>query len=78
MVYGTTKEQFDKRLLAVKCRLREKNFTNNEKKSNSKPVDTVSFLDTSFQTTDQHQMPNILKKMQKHQLTTNNSICLLG
>ena len=42
-VYGTTKEQFDKRMLAVKSQLREKNFTNDEKKSNSKPVDSVRF-----------------------------------
>ena len=32
LVYGTTKEQFDKRVLAVKSRLRDKNFTINEKK----------------------------------------------
>ena len=44
LVYGTTKEQFDKSMLAVKSRLREKNFTINEKKSNSEPVDSVSFL----------------------------------
>ena len=44
LVYGTTKEQFDKRMLAVKSRLREKNFTINEKKSKLKPVDSVSFL----------------------------------
>ena len=45
LVYGTTKEQFDKRMLAVK---REKNYTINEKKSNSKPVDSVSFLGYSI------------------------------
>ena len=44
LLYGTTKEQLDKRMLAVKSRLREKKFTTNEKKSNSKPVDSVSFL----------------------------------
>ena len=48
LVYGTTKEQFDKRMLAVKSRLREKRFTINEKKSNSKPVDSVSFLGYSI------------------------------
>ena len=32
LVYGTTKEQFEKRMLAVKSRLREKSFTINEKK----------------------------------------------
>ena len=44
LVYGTTKDQYEKRMLAVKSRLREKNFTINEKKSNSKPVSSVSFL----------------------------------
>ena len=44
LVYGTTKDQYDKRMLAVKIQLREKNFTINEKKSNSKPVSRVSFL----------------------------------
>ena len=44
LLYGTTKEKFDKRMLAVKSRLREKNFTINEKKYNSKPVDSVSLL----------------------------------
>ena len=44
LVYGTTKEKFDKRMLAVKSQLREKSFTINEKKSNSKPVDSVSFF----------------------------------
>ena len=44
LVYGTTKDQYEKRMLAVKSRLHEKNFTINEKKSNSKPVSSVSFL----------------------------------
>ena len=44
LVYGTTKDQYEKRMVAVKSRLREKNFTINEKKSNSKPVSSVSFL----------------------------------
>ena len=44
LVYGTIKDQYEKRILAVKSRLREKNFTINEKKSNSKPVSSVSFL----------------------------------
>ena len=35
LVYGTTKEQPDKRMLAVKSRLREKNLTINGKKFNS-------------------------------------------
>ena len=44
LLYGTTKDQYEKRMLAVKSRQREKNFTINEKKSNSKPVSSVSFL----------------------------------
>ena len=44
LVYGTTKDQYKKRMLAVRIQLREKNFTINEKKSNSKPVSRVSFL----------------------------------
>ena len=43
-VYGTTNEPYEKQMLAVKSRLREKNFNINEKKSNSKPVSSVSFL----------------------------------
>ena len=34
LVYGTAKHQYEKRMLAVKSRLPEKNFTINEKKSN--------------------------------------------
>ena len=48
LVYGTTREQFDKRMIAVKSRLREKRFTVNEKKSNSKPVDSLSCLGYSI------------------------------
>ena len=44
LVYGTTKDQYEKRMLAVKSRLREKNFTIDENKTNSKPVSIVSFL----------------------------------
>ena len=47
LVYETTKDQYEKRMLAVNSRLREKNFFINEKKSNSKPVSSVSFLDYS-------------------------------
>ena len=44
LVYGTTKYQYEKRMRAVKSQLCEKNFTVNEKKSNSKPVSSVNFL----------------------------------
>ena len=80
LVHRTTKEQIDKRMLAVKSRLREKNFTINEKKSNSKPVNSVSFLRYSISkkgiTPDPKHVEKI--KMQKHQLTTNKSNRLLG
>ena len=49
LMYGTTKEQFDKRMLAVKSRLREKNFTINEKKSNSYQSIALGFWDTPIQ-----------------------------
>ena len=47
LVYRTTKEQFDKRMHAVMSRLREKNFTINQKKLNSKQ--SIAFWDTPFQ-----------------------------
>ena len=63
LLYGTTEEQFDRRMLAVKSRLLEKNFTIYEKKNNLKPVDSVSFFsDAPFQSREQHQIPNVLKK----------------
>ena len=78
LVYGTTKEQFDKRMLAVKSQLREKNFTINEKKSNSEPDDSVSFLGYSISKEGTASHPNPVEKTQKHQLTTNNSNRLMG
>ena len=48
LVHSTAKEQFDKRMLAVQSRLREKNYTFNKKKFNSKPVDLISFLGYSI------------------------------
>ena len=80
LVYGTTKEQFDKRMLAVKSRLHEKNFTINEKQSNSKPVDSVSFLGYSISMEGMAPDPKPVEKikMQKHQLTINSSSRLLG
>ena len=47
LLYGTTKNQYEKRMLAVRSRLNEKDFTINENKSNSKPVSSESFLDYS-------------------------------
>ena len=80
LVYGTTKEQFNKRMLAVKSRLREKNFTINEKKSHSKPVDRDNFLGYSISKEGIAPDPKHVEKikMQKHQPTINNSNRLLG
>ena len=76
LAYGTIKEQLDKRMLAVKSRLREKNFTNNEKKSNSKQVNSVNFLEYSISKEGIATDPKHVEKtkMKKHQLTTNNHL----
>ena len=71
-VYGTTKEQFDKRMLAVKSRLREKHFTINEKKSNSKPVDSVSFLGYSISKEGIAPDPKHVEKIKNARAPTNN------
>ena len=42
LVYGTTQQLFDKEMLEVKSWLREKDLIFSEKKSNTKPVNTVS------------------------------------
>ena len=79
LVYVTTKEQFDKRMLAIKSRPHEKNLTINEKKSNSKPVDSLSFFGCSISKEGIAPDPkHVEKKTQTHQLTTNNSNRLLG
>ena len=72
LVYGTTKEQFDKRMLAVKSRLREKNFTIDEKKSNSKPVDSVSFLGYSISKEGIAPDPKHVEKIKNAKAPTNN------
>ena len=72
LVYGTTKEQFDKRMLAVKSGLREKNFTINEKKSNSKPVDSVSFLGYSISKEGIAPDPKHVEKIKNAKAPTNN------
>ena len=81
LVQWTTKEQFDKRMLAVKSWLREKSLTINEKNSKSKPVDSVSCSGYSISkegiAPDPKHVEKI-KKMQQHQLTINNSNRLLG
>ena len=43
-VCGTTEEQFGRKMIAVMSQLREKNFTFNAKKSNSKPVKKELFF----------------------------------
>ena len=44
--------QFDKRVLAVRNQLSQKNFTFSEKKINSKPIDSVSVLTYSISKED--------------------------
>ena len=72
LVYGTTKEQFDKRMLAVRSRLREINFTINEKKSNSKPVDSVSFLGYSISNEGIAPDPKQVEKIKNAKAPINN------
>ena len=72
LVYGTTNEQFDKRMLAVKSRLRGKNITINEKKSNSKPVDSVSFLGYSISKEGIAPHPKNVEKTKNAKAPTNN------
>ena len=72
LVYGTTKEQFNKRMLAVTSWLREKIFTINEKKSNSKPVDSLSFLGYSISKEGIAPDPKHLEKIKIAKVPTNN------
>ena len=72
LVYGKIKQQFDKRMLAVKGRLREKNFNINEKKSNSKPVDSVSFLGYSISNEGIVPDPKNFEKIKNAKAPTNN------
>ena len=62
-VYGTTRDQNEKRLLAVKSRLREKNFTINGKKPNLKPASSVSFLAYSVSKEELAPDPNHVEKI---------------
>ena len=59
-------------MLAVKSRLRVKNFTINEKKSNSKPVDSVSFLGYSMSKEGIAPDPKHVKKIKNSKAPTNN------
>ena len=72
LVYGTTNEQFDKRMLAVKSRLGGKNFTIIEKKSNSKPVDSFSFLGYSISKEGIAPHPKNVEKTKNAKAPTNN------
>ena len=67
-------------MLAVKNRLREKNFAIYEKKSNSKPVDSVSFLGYSISKSGLAPDPKQVEKIKHAKAPTkkNNSNHLLG
>ena len=69
LINGTTKEQFYKRMLAVKSQLREKNITINEKNSNSKPVDSVSFSGYSISKEGKAPDPKHVEKIKKIKCT---------
>ena len=77
LFYGSTKEQFDKRILAVESRLREKNLILVTKNLTQNQSKELIFLDTPLQRREQHWIINMLKQKQKHQQTTNNSNSLL-
>ena len=53
-VYGTIKEQFDKRMLSGKIQLREKNFTINWKKTQDKSTTLIACA-TQFHVMEWHQ-----------------------
>ena len=59
-------------MLAVRSRLREKHFTINEKKSNSKPVDSVSFLGYSISKEGIARDPKHIEKIKNAKAPTNN------
>ena len=52
LVYKTIKEQFDKRVLAIKSRLLEKDFANIKKNLTQKQSLALVFWDTPFQRRD--------------------------
>ena len=62
-------------MLAVKSRLREKNFTINEKKSNSKRVSSVSFLGYSVSKEGIAPDP---KHVEKIKYETTRTLCRLS
>ena len=49
LVYGTTKDQFDKRMLAINSRLRKKTFTINEKSLTQNQSIALVYWDNPFQ-----------------------------
>ena len=57
---------------SVKSRLHEKNFTNNEKKSNSKPVDSVSLLGYFISKEEIAPDPKNCRKHKEAKAPTNN------
>ena len=71
-MYETTKEQFDRRILAVKSQLRGKNFTINEKKYNSNSVDSVSSLGYSISKEGIAPDPKDVEKLKNAKTPTDN------
>ena len=74
LVYGTTNSSPTRERLSnlVKSQLREKNFSINEKKSNSKQVDSVSFLGYSISKEGKAPDPKHVEKLKNAKAPTNN------
>ena len=65
LVYGATKEQFDKRMLDFKCQLREKILLLVRKSLTQNQWIALIFWDTPIQRRELHQIPNSFKKKSK-------------
>ena len=74
LLYGTNKEQFDKKMLAVRSRILEINLPFFVKKSNlySKPADSVSFLEYSISKEGISPDLKHVEKMKNVKAPTNN------
>ena len=76
-VCGTTKEEFDRRVFAVRVDYMRNTLLLKRKKFNSKLVDSFLGYHFSNEKNAPHPKHNV-EKTQKHQLTTNNSNRFLG
>ena len=70
LVYGTTKEQFDKRMLAVKSRLREKKRLMRKNLTQNQSIALV-YWDTPFQLEGKAPDPKDVEKINNAKAPTN-------